>query len=69
LPVLEANQDTNQAFILFIKEPSRAARENLTNLEKKRSILFIDELVGKLLKTFKGKNVNIILLFDHQSNI
>lgn len=69
LPVLEANQDTNQAFILFIKEPSRAARENLTNLEKKRSILFIDELVGKLLKTFKGKNVNIILLSDHQSNI
>jgi hypothetical protein len=45
LPLLKEKQNTKEAFILFIKEPSRAARENISPDLKIESIIFIDELV------------------------
>lgn len=69
LPLLKEKQNTKEAFILFIKEPSRAAREETSHDLKIKSIVFIDELVWKILATFKNTNTNIIVLSDHQSNI
>lgn len=69
LPLLKEKQNTKEAFILFIKEPSRAARENISPDLKIESIIFIDELVWKILAVFKNTNTNIIVLSDHQSNI
>jgi hypothetical protein len=69
LPFLQTHEQSDDSCILFFKEPSRSAREELNAEKKIESIVFIDKIVERLLDVFEGKPVNIIVLSDHQSNI
>lgn len=69
LPFLKSRLLSEHQAVLFIKEPSRAAREFVSHEKKIESIVFIDNLIGSLLSELEGKDVDIIILSDHQSNI
>lgn len=69
LNVLQNNVNTNNNFIIFIKEVSSAAKENINAKEKRiEALSFVDKILGSIFNHFFFKDVNLILLSDHQTN-
>lgn len=68
LPGLNKNLSEGTDSIIYIKEPSAASR-HIGRSDKIVSISFIDEIIGVIIDIYKGQDIQLIVLCDHQSNI